>query len=103
LDEHAVNDANAGLGQGKNSKMKVIFWVMIGIIAGIALITISVVVYLLFFSSSGGGSGGGGLGSEYPYIIKPRNTIGARSIPELLSAVVLDANETGADYNVYRQ
>jgi hypothetical protein len=105
LDDKALNEANSGLGQGKSSKIKVWFWVMISIIAGITLIVISVAVYLLFFSSSGGGSGGGGggLGSDYPYILKPRNTIGAGSLPELLGAIALDANESAADYNVYKQ
>lgn len=106
MDDKALDEANSGLGQGKSSKIKVWFWVMIGIIAGIALIVISVAVYLLFFSSSGGGGsggGGGGLGSDYPYILKPRNTIGARSLPELLGAIALDANESAADYNVYKQ
>jgi hypothetical protein len=105
LDDKALSAANSNLGQGKSPKMKVLFWVILGVIAGIVLIGVSVLVYILFFSSSGGGNGGGGggLGSDYPYILRPRNTIGARSVPELLAAVALDANESAADYNVYMQ
>lgn len=90
-----LDRASGQLGQPPQKKSRLWLWILIGIIAGIALVVIGVIVYLFWNIQN--------QSSTYPYIFAPHNTIRSHSAGELMANMVLDINETADKYGAYRR
>jgi len=91
MDQRKLNDANMTLHQASGDRSNRILWIIIAIVVGVVFI-VAVVAFWWWKRSTGNGT--------YPYIPAPRNTIRSISLPDLLSNIILDVNETAVDYSV---
>jgi hypothetical protein len=89
MEEQGLIEANETLNQPNQTKPKKLCWLIISIVIASIVIIISILLYLAIHKFD-----------TYPYIPVPRNTIRSTSIPEVISNMLLDFNETSPDYGV---
>jgi len=98
MDNEKLNDANKLLNQKEITKKKKTLWLVLSIVVGITVISAFIIFWWLKYTSTTVGTSGSG--ETYPYIPHLKNTMGSSSVPQLLSNVLLDVNESAIDYSV---
>ena len=90
MDHQGLQAANMALQQSEASRPKWLLWLIIGIVVSVIVIVITIVVIFIY----------NGKISTYPYIPTPKNTIRSISGADLISNLLLDANDTAVEYSV---